>query len=120
MNFKQELREMQKHRELYFPAMNRLLGLKNDDPGGRKDITLGGDMMILLELLDIGYLNPEAFYIKRTFGEINNLYYLGGYPFTESGEAYFHLNLMKRRRRIYGPLLALLLAAAVLVYYLFM
>ena len=64
-------------------------------------------MLTALELLDIEYLDPEAFVVKKAFGDIRNFYYIGGYPFTKKGDAYMAQEERRRRLLRVGWLLAL-------------
>ncbi|MCP4138468.1 MAG: hypothetical protein GY754_46350 [bacterium] len=92
MNLKKELRKMKKHRKKYFPVVIRLLELHSGLPP--EDLPLEIDnfneMVIILELLDIGYLDEEVVIAQKQFGNITGLFYAGGNPLTEQGRAYFN------------------------------
>ena len=99
MDYRREIRELIAHRRTYFPVLARLLALKGGTPPNRfpLDLLADRDLVTILELLDIEYLDPEVFIVKKAFGEIRGLYYPGGHPFTAKGMAFF--NGEKRRRR---------------------
>ncbi len=92
MNYRRELRKYGKHRKKYRPVMSMLLNLH--DAAGRAEvpviITGQNDMLIILELIDIGYLDPEALIVKKKFGDIAGVAYNGMFPFTEKGTAFYH------------------------------
>lgn len=91
MDYKHELKKMKKHRRLYHPAMKRMLALhrKMRDSSRNADISDFDEMIIVLELITVGYLDEDAFIISRRFGDITGLAYKGMYPFTEAGERMF-------------------------------
>ncbi|MCU0849416.1 MAG: hypothetical protein MUD12_16155 [Spirochaetes bacterium] len=91
MDYKKEMKKMRDHRKKFFPVIERLLAL-HDNPGEAGfpvEITDLNEMIIALELLDIGYLDPETVIKKSRFNDITNLFYNGKYPLTESGEAFY-------------------------------
>ncbi len=66
----------------------------NPEPGGRPvQIEAASEIAIVLELIDVGYLEPGSFIINKAFSEIKSLWYRGGDPFTETGSAMFHQSL---------------------------
>jgi hypothetical protein len=107
------MRDLIAHRRTYYPVLARLLALKAGTPASRLplDLLADGDLITALELLDIEYLDPEVFVVKKAFGEIRGFYYLGGHPFTAKGMAFFEEE--RRRRRM---LRAAALAAGALVF----
>ena len=58
------------------------------------------EILIMLELLDIGYLNENAMIIKRRFDDITSLKYTGKYPFTDGGDFFFQQNRGNIKRKI--------------------
>jgi hypothetical protein len=90
MGYRGEMRKMKKHREQFRPVISRLLTLFNDT--GASDfpvrITDTGEMRLVLELLDLGYLDDSALTVTRSFGDITGLAYNGGYPLTQAGDAF--------------------------------
>ena len=91
MDYKRELNKMKKHRRLYHPALRRMMALYKGTsrPEFPVEISDFNEMIIILELIDVGYLDEEAFIITRRFGDITGLAYTGDYPFTESGESIY-------------------------------
>ena len=63
------------------------------DTAGRADVPIAitgqNDMLITLELIDIGYLDPEAFIVKKKSGDIAGVAHNGKFPFTEEGTAFY-------------------------------
>lgn len=64
-------------------------------------ITDYNDMLIILELMDIGYVDVNAFVIKRKFEDITGLVYKGKFPLTEKGELFLRRE-GGASHRIYG------------------
>jgi hypothetical protein len=91
MNYRSELRKYKKQRKKYRPVMSMLLDLH--DTAGPADVPIAiadqKDMLIILELIDIGYLDPEALIVKKKFGDIAGVAYNGKFPFTEKGTVLF-------------------------------
>lgn len=121
MNYTREIGKLIAHRKRYYPVMVWLLGLHT---GVRtenlpREITENDMMLTGLELLDIEYLDPEAFVVKKAFGDIRNFYYIGGYPFTAKGAAYMEEEGRRRRllrvKIIFAGCMVLLLAGALIM-----
>ncbi len=91
MDYKKEIRALQKHRRNYYPALSRLMDLHHHGGPGDlpKELINDVEALILLELIDIGYLDENALIIRRRFDDIVGLVYNGDYPLTESGEKFF-------------------------------
>jgi len=92
MNYKYELKKYKKHRKKYLPVVAKLLdmhtALHDDDfPVTIADTNV---MLVILELLDIGYLDPDALIIKKKFESIAGLIYNGKYPLTKKGDVFLH------------------------------
>lgn len=117
MNYKDELAKMKKHRALYFPAMSMLLDMHNDshqnDPPVPIKDTSG--ISIILEMMDIGYVEKDSFIIKRDFGDIAGLYYKGGLPLTGEGMKAFSRDLADKQKKIYGIFFICILLILVLL-----
>lgn len=111
------MRKLEAGRERYFPVMAALMDMKMPGDGSPARIEEPSMMRIVLELIDIGYLDQDAFVIKKKFSEIRGLYFRGGNPFTGKGWAEFNRNYRIRRngmrRRLLILLLLLVLCAAV-------
>lgn len=113
---------MQKHRENYFPMMNKLLGIHKSTPRNNFPVNIENteDMLLTMELIDIGYLDPDAFFVQRSFEDIKGLIYYGHYPFTEKGYALFKQNIFTRKKNkvVIATLIAVCLAITALLLYL--
>ena len=121
MDYRREMRDLIAHRRTYYPVLAHLLALKGNTPPDRLplDLLADRDLVTILELLDIGYLDPEVFVVKNPFGEIRGFYYLGGHPFASKGMAFF-AEEGRRRRMLRAAALAagalvFLLAAAIII-----
>jgi hypothetical protein len=89
MNYKDELRKMKKHRDKYFPVMKNLLMLHDEikENPGQYEFTDFNEMIIILELLDLGYLNKETFIVVKFLDDVTRILYNGRYPLTAAGFA---------------------------------
>jgi len=102
VNYRKEIALLVKHRNTYGPVMDRLSTLHGAWTGSSEPVAIDtdGDMLTVLELLDIGYLDPEAFIIKQSFGDYRAVFYRGGCPFAAKGESYLAERRGKRLRLI--------------------
>lgn len=109
MNYKKELNKLRKHRKQYHPIMTMLMNLYNHSKPSDFPVELidKKEILIILELLDIGYLDENAMIIKRRFDDITSLKYTGEYPFTDGGDFFFQQNRgnIKRMINIFRKLL---------------
>lgn len=118
MDYKKEMKKMMKRREEYYPAFEYLLDIYNrriefDFP---VRIEEAARIALFVELMDIGYLDKNAFIIKKTRGNIDALYYNGDYPLTEQGVLMerAHLHIVRGRYIQIAVLLSLFFLASVL------
>ncbi len=92
MNYRNELKKYEKHRKKYHPVLSMLIDLH--DTAGPEDFPIPiadqNDMLIVLELIDIGYCDPEAFSIKKKFGGISAVLFNRKFPLTENGLVFYH------------------------------
>lgn len=88
MNLKKELRRMKHHRDAYFPVMEKLLALHtaSKNSAARYEFTDFSEMIVILELLDLGYLDDESFIVVKNFNDVARIIYKGGFPLTPAGE----------------------------------
>lgn len=86
--YKDEMKKMKKHRKLYRPMLIRFFNLYKEikDSGGPLEITGGDEMMLIVELIDLGYLDMDAVQIMKKGYTILKVVYFGKYPLTSSGE----------------------------------
>lgn len=94
VDYKKEIQKLKKHRKRYRPAMSMLLDLYNNAKPSELPVELidSEKVLILLELIDVGYLDEDALIIRRRFNSIASLRYDGAYPFTDSGDMFFRNN----------------------------
>ena len=92
MNYKNELKKYKKHRKKFFPVAAKLLDMHTSLHDDDFPVTIADTnvMLVMLELLDIGYLDPNAFIIKKKFESIAGLNYNGKYPLTKKGDVFLH------------------------------
>ncbi len=102
MEYKKELKKLQKHRRRYYPAACRLMDLYHNAASSELPVELidDSDALIILELIDVGYLDEDALVVKRRFDSITGLLYTGGYPLTDSGEVFYQRERRTLRGRI--------------------
>ncbi|HOP63425.1 MAG TPA: hypothetical protein PK358_10705 [Spirochaetota bacterium] len=118
------MKKMLKRREEYFPLFDLLLEIY----GRRAEyefpmrINDSARIALILELIDIGYLDFESFIVKKTRGEINALYYTGGYPLSKQGLIVHrsHLHALRGRYIKIAAALSFLSIAALLYYMIIM
>ncbi len=118
MDYKKEMKRLEKAREKYFPVIGALLDMTTHDGGRPLAIDDPDIMRTVLELIDIGYLDPDAFIINKRFGEIRGLYFRGGAVLTGAGLAEYERDHERRRkvmlRRLIVAVSVVLLSAAVM------
>lgn len=104
MDYKKELDKIRKHRKSYFPAVSMLMDLHDD--AGRHDaaIELINDRraLVILELIDIGYLDENALIVRRRFDDIVSIVYNGRYPLTDAGERFYSREKRTLKGRMAG------------------
>lgn len=113
IKYKSKLNEMKANREKYFPVIETLLYLesrtdKRDLPIEMTDLN---QIAIVLELIDLGYLDKEAFIIKKHRRDITGLFFKGWYPLTDSGIKVYREHLHERRGKFIRGLMLITLAA---------
>ncbi len=91
MNYKKELNRLKKHRKRYRPVMAMLMKMhdQSDSSGFPAELIDRKEVLLILELLDIGYLDENTLIVKRRFGNVTGLSYTGEYPFTEKGDFFY-------------------------------
>lgn len=85
MNYKKELKKMIDHRKKYIPVLKRMMDIYEEKIQENRNITDDPDLLLILELIDLEYLDVNAFLIDKRFGNIENIYYKGRFPFTDFG-----------------------------------
>lgn len=87
MNLKSELKTLKKRHSQYSPVLGRMLEMYGTYRDRALHLEDDEDVFLILELLDLGYLDKQAFAVHRSFNEIDSLIYSGTYPLTEAGQA---------------------------------
>ena len=120
MSYKSEMNKLKENREKYFPLMEMLLYVeskteKRDLPIEMTDIS---QIATLMELIDIGYVNKEAFIIKKHRKDITGVFYKGGYPLTGGGIKVYRQHLHEKRGKfIRGLALAAFVILGMIVFF---
>ncbi len=119
MSYKSEMNKLKENRKKYFPLMEMLLYVeskteKRDLPAEMTDIS---QIAIIMELMDIGYINKEAFIINKHRQDVTGVFYSGGYPLTDAGIRVYRQHLHEKRGEfIRGLALAVFVFLAVVVF----
>jgi hypothetical protein len=120
MSPKAKMKELKENREKYFPLIEMLLYIENKTE--KKDLPIQmtdiSQMALVMELIDIGYVDKNSFIIKKNRGDVTGLFYKGGYPLTEAGVRVYRQHLHDRRGKfIRGVMLIVLVMLAMFVFY---
>jgi hypothetical protein len=121
MNYKSEIKKMNENRKKYFPLMEILLYVerntkKEDLPIEMTDVS---QIALVLELIDIGYVDKNSFIIKRDRRDIKGLFFSGGYPLTDAGIKVYRQNLHERKTKFkLGIILVIFVLIAMSIIYL--
>lgn len=86
--YKDEMKKMKNHRKLYRPMLLRFLSLHDSikNTGTPVELTEADDMMLVVELVDLGFFDIDAVEIVKKGYTILKVIYFGKYPLSESGE----------------------------------
>ena len=89
---------------------------------GKKDLPIemtgASQIALVMELMDIGYLNKDSFIINRNRRDITGLFYRGGNPLTQPGIDVYRQYLHERRGKfIRGIMLAALMLIIVILFF---
>ncbi len=114
-SLRKEIEKMKSHRAVYFPVMENLIRLHRDLPKKAFPVKFSemDEMVTILELLDIGYLDKNSFNVSESFGNVDSLSFTGAYPLTRAGNA--ALGQMKDLERKKSLSLVVLAVAGVVV-----
>ena len=121
MNYKAEMKKMKENREKYFPLMEVLLYVernakKEDLPIQMTDVS---QIALIMELIDIGYIDKKSFIIERSRRDIEGLYYNGGYPLTDAGINVYRQHLHERKTKFKFGILLVILALIIMSFILY-
>jgi hypothetical protein len=117
-DYKKEMTAMKRHRTSYAPTLKAMERRYRGTPAENLPLNLTDevDITVILELLDIGYLDPDAFVVTKKFGHIERVSYIGQDPLADRGRALLRdSEIVKARRRFAASALALGAMALVLV-----
>ena len=56
-------------------------------------------MLLVLELVDVGYVDPESLIVRKRFGDISSVHYTGAFPLTADGVRFYRGEGMAGRLR---------------------
>ena len=111
MSYKSELKKMKDNRAKYFPLIELLLYVERNTKKGDLPIEMTdvSRIALVMELMDIGYINKNSFIIKRDRRDITGLFYNGAYPLTDAGIKVYSQYLHERKRKFkFGIIMATL------------
>ncbi len=93
--YKKEMKQMLNHRKAYLPIVEKLLMIHRNRNSYEVMVkfTEVSEILILAELIDIGYLNPKVVVADKSFESINKIIYTKEYPLTEKGDIYYRREL---------------------------
>ncbi|HNX24740.1 MAG TPA: hypothetical protein PKG60_11890 [Spirochaetota bacterium] len=120
VKYKSKMNELKENRAKYFPLIEMLLYVERKT--SRKDLPIEmtdlSQIAIVMELIDLGYINKDAFIIKKQRRDITGVFYKGGYPLTNTGIKVYRQHLHERRGKfIRGLMLIALAALGMFVFY---
>jgi hypothetical protein len=99
IDYRLQMRKLKKNRKRYRPALARLMRMRQNRSGATFPLRIEdtGEMLLLLELVDVGYVDPESLIVRKRFGDIASVHYTGGFPLTEAGMRLFRGGGLARR-----------------------
>ncbi|OHD66861.1 MAG: hypothetical protein A2176_12395 [Spirochaetes bacterium RBG_13_51_14] len=112
MNYRKELNKMREHHSRYYPVLKKLIAQHREWRNGDAPLQISetATMLIILELIDIGYADAESFIVRKRFDDVTGLWYTGRYPLTDDGVLFFRGNrllscaLLAFFRKLFRPL----------------
>ena len=101
-NYKKEINKMKKHRGKYPPAIQEVLSNHTDiqKTGVSAEISSSPNIFVILELIDIGMLAPEAFTVSMDRSSIKAVFQNKLYPLTSLGYNFLQETLKTKRKHI--------------------
>ena len=99
VDYRKEMRKLRKNRKRYRPALARLMRMRQNRSGAVFPVRIEdtGEMLLVLELVDVGYVDPESLIVRKRFGDIASVHYTGAFPLTEAGMRLYHGGGLARR-----------------------
>ncbi|HOD14915.1 MAG TPA: hypothetical protein PK307_11830 [Spirochaetota bacterium] len=91
VDYRTEMRKLKKNRKRYRPALARLMAMRENHPKDAFPVRIDdvGEMLLVLELVDVGYVDPESLIVRKRFGDISSVHYTGAFPLTENGFRFY-------------------------------
>ena len=124
MDYKSEINKMKGNRKKYFPLIELLLYVerKTNEEELPIEMTDVNHIALVLELIDIGYLDKNSFIINKNRRDIKGLFYKGGYPLTDAGIKVYRQYLHERKKsfKLGILLLILMLIVMAVIYFIFL
>jgi len=117
-NYHEELNKLKEHRRLYMPAIEKILGMYSESKNSPREITDEQNLPVILELIDIGYIDRNEVRVKSHNGVVERVVYTGAYPLTDAGIIFMKDELRALRSghvKKIAILAALLLLCAILL-----
>ena len=116
MDYKSEIKKMEVNREKYFQLIEILLYVerktnKEDLPIEMTDVNR---IALVMELIDIGYIDKNSFIIEINRRDITGLFYKGGFPLTDAGIKVYRQHLHERKAKFKSGILLLILMLIVM------
>ena len=99
MDYRYNMKRMMKRRMEYFPVFEMLIAIHRRKIEHEFPLRIESpeDIALILELVDIGYLDTDSFIVRKNRGDIVALFYNGEYPLTEDGAAVYRHHLLSKR-----------------------
>ena len=91
VDYRLEMKKLEKNRKRYRPALVRLLAMHENRAGSAFPVRIEDtvEMLLVLELVDVGYVDPESLIVRKRFGDISSVHYNGAFPLTEAGVRFY-------------------------------
>lgn len=110
MGYKAELKKLHKNRAKYYPVLKRFAETVTERG---TELSSDSDIFVILELIDVGYLNREAFSVHRAFNTVDSVRCVDDNLLTYAGREF--LRSYKKPRSISPAFIAALILACIVV-----
>jgi|GEM_PF-778837 len=117
-DYRKKLKEMSLHRQKYVGVIESVMRIYSEMKGKKQTRNLIDEpwIALLLELIDLGYLDFEVFTIEKDFGSVVAVYYNGAAPLTEEGRAFLHDMTVDHGSKRIKITVALIILAVIVLY----
>ncbi len=121
--YRDEIKKLRARHKDYRAIMRKLLDCHNNphSTGRLIEFTDSDEMILLAELIDVGYLNDDAVIVHMRHGNIGRIFYNKRYPLTKSGDSALYAKesgitfLYNQNKRLWNILLPVLISAILLI-----